>query len=87
MFDKENAERRRRHDAVVVAEGIVGMGDDRVERNVADELVGGILGEVESIILRNVNKAFGVVIVVEVETIGISTTATVKGKPKKRKSL
>ena len=56
------------------------MGDDSVERNVAEELAGGILGEVEGIILRGVNNISGAVILVEVETIGVSNTVTVNGK-------
>ena len=80
MFDKETAERRRRYDAVVVSEGIVEMGDDSVERNVVDELADGVIGEVEGIIVRSVNTISGAVILVEVETIGVSNTVTVNGK-------
>jgi hypothetical protein len=63
-----------------VSEGIVEMGDDSVERNVADEFVDGILGEVEGTLSRSVNKISGAVILVKVETIGVSNNVTVNGK-------
>ena len=72
--------RRRSYDAVVVSDGSVEIDDDSVERNVVDELADGIVGEFESIQSRNVHTEFGMVTIVEVETIGVSNTATVKGK-------